>query len=198
MSYRMLVGLGNPGKEYEKNRHNVGFIFQDRLAPYWRCTLSVEGKFRAELGKVSRGDHQWLLVKPLTFMNASGESVAKIARYYKVAASEILVVYDDLDLPLGGLRLKPEGSSGGHNGIKSIESHLGTKSFPRLRVGIGREQRGRQETVRYVLSDFSASEMDLLERVLDRALDQVEEWSKSTLEKAMSLYNGRIKSHDSV
>jgi peptidyl-tRNA hydrolase, PTH1 family len=198
MNYRMLVGLGNPGKEYEKNRHNVGFIFQDRLAAVWRCPLSVEGKFRAEFGKVSRGEHQWLMVKPLTFMNASGESVAKIANFYKVATSEILAIYDDLDLPLGGLRLKPDGSSGGHNGMKSLEAHLGTKSFPRLRVGIGRDQRGRDETVRYVLSDFTVSEMDLLDRVLDRAMDQVDEWGKSSLEKAMSLYNGRIKRNDPV
>jgi PTH1 family peptidyl-tRNA hydrolase len=131
-------------------------------------------------------------------MNASGESVAKIANFYKVATSEILAIYDDLDLPLGGLRLKPDGSSGGHNGMKSLEAHLGTKSFPRLRVGIGRDQRGRDETVRYVLSDFTVSEMDLLDRVLDRAMDQVDEWGKSSLEKAMSLYNGRIKRNDPV
>ena len=198
MNYRMLVGLGNPGREYEKNRHNVGFMFLNRLSAIWRCQLSCEGKFRAEFGKVSHGEHQWLLVKPLTFMNASGEAVARISQFYKVAASEILVVYDDLDLPLGALRLKPDGSPGGHNGIKSLESHLGTNAFPRLRIGIGRDAGGREETVRYVLSDFPAAEMDLLDRAIDRALDQVQEWSKSTLEKAMSLYNGRIKRDDPV
>ena len=144
------------------------------------------------------GGHQWLLVKPLTFMNASGESVSRIARYYKVASSDVLVIYDDLDLPLGALRLKPEGSSGGHNGIKSVESCLGTKAFPRLRVGIGRDQRGHEETVRHVLSDFPSSEMNLMDQVLDRALEQVQEWSRSSLEKAMSLYNGRINGHDST
>ena len=194
----MLVGLGNPGKEYQNNRHNIGFIFLERLAGIWRCALATEGKFRAEVGKVSRGDYQWLMVKPLTFMNSSGEAVAKVAKYYKVASSDILVVYDDMDLALGALRLKPEGSSGGHNGIKSLESHLGTRVFPRLRIGIGRDQRGRQETVRFVLSDFTDSEMELIDRVLDRAMDQVEEWSKSTLDKAMSLYNGRIKRDDPV
>ena len=198
MSYRMLVGLGNPGKGYEKNRHNVGYMFLDRLALVWRCSLTVESKFRAETGKVAMGGHQWLMGKPLTFMNASGESVSRIARYYKVDSSDVLVIYDDLDLPLGALRLKPEGSSGGHNGIKSVESCLGTKAFPRLRVGIGRDQRGHEETVRHVLSDFPSSEMNLMDQVLDRALEQVQEWSRSSLEKAMSLYNGRINGHDST
>jgi len=193
MNVRMLVGLGNPGSGYEKNRHNAGFMFVDQIATWWKCPLATESKFKADIGKVPRGDHHWLLVKPLTFMNASGEAVQKIAAFYKVEHRNILVAYDDLDLPLGAIRLKPEGSSGGHNGMKSIESRLGTRQFPRLRIGIGRDQRGHQATIKYVLSDFSVSERGILERVLERASDQVEEWERSTLEKAMSLYNGRIE-----
>lgn len=193
MNYRMLVGLGNPGKGYERNRHNVGFMLLDRLADYWQCALAAQGKFRAEWGKVTRGNQQWLLVKPLTFMNASGEAVQRLAAFYQVPASEIMVVYDDLDLPLGTIRCRPEGSSGGHNGMKSIESKLGTKQFPRLRVGIGRDERGKSATVSYVLSDFSKSENVHVEQALERAENLIEEWGNTSLEKAMSLFNGRIQ-----
>jgi PTH1 family peptidyl-tRNA hydrolase len=193
MNYRMLVGLGNPGKGYERNRHNVGFMLLDQLAGGWRCSLNPQGKFRAEWGKVTRGDHQWLLVKPLTFMNASGEAVQRLAAFYQVPPSEILVVYDDLDLPLGAVRCRPDGSSGGHNGMKSIESRLGTRQFPRLRIGIGRDDRGKDATISYVLSDFSKSEKAHLEQSLQRAENLIEEWGNSSLEKAMSLFNGRIQ-----
>lgn len=193
MNYRMLVGLGNPGKGYERNRHNVGFMLLDQLAAGWRCSLNPQGKFRAEWGKVIRGDHQWLLVKPLTFMNASGEAVQRLAAFYQVPPSEILVVYDDLDLPLGAVRCRPDGSSGGHNGMKSIESRLGTRQFPRLRIGIGRDDRGKDATISYVLSDFSKSEKAHLEQSLQRAENLIEEWGNSSLEKAMSLFNGRIQ-----
>jgi len=198
MNYRMLVGLGNPGKGYEQNRHNVGFMLLDQLAIGWQCALNAQGKFRAEWGKVTRGDYQWLLVKPLTFMNASGEAVQRLAAFYQVPASEILVVYDDLDLPLGAVRCRPEGSSGGHNGMKSIESRLGTREFPRLRIGIGRDERGKNATISYVLSDFSKSEKDLLGQALERAENLIEEWGDSSLEKAMSLFNGRIQQGEST
>ena len=198
MIHRMLVGLGNPGREYEGHRHNAGFMMVDQAAAAWGCAMGAQGKFKAILGKVVREDICWLLVKPQTFMNASGEAVQRIAAYFKVLVEDQLVVYDDLDLPLGAIRMKPGGSSGGHNGIKSIESLLGTSQFPRLRLGIGREAGDRQATVRYVLSDFSGKERERFCRALQRALDQVEEWQRSSFEKAMSLYNGRILEDDSA
>lgn len=126
-------------------------------------------------------------------MNASGEAVQRLAAFYQVPASEILVVYDDLDLPLGAVRCRPEGSSGGHNGMKSIESRLGTRQFPRLRIGIGRDERGKNATISYVLSDFSRSEKLPLEEALQRAENLIEEWGNTSLEKAMSLFNGRVQ-----
>lgn len=162
---RLIVGLGNPGGNYEDNRHNVGFWFVDRLARRLRTALAAQGKF---FGRIARYDDLWLL-QPTTFMNLSGQSVAALARFYKITADETLVVHDDLDLPPGGIRLKQGGGNGGHNGLKDIQARLSTPDFWRLRLGIGHPGE-RDEVVDYVLRAPRREEQDLIEQAIDRCL----------------------------
>jgi len=167
---RLIVGLGNPGKEYERTRHNVGWMVLDKLCEELGCSFSRE-KFDGLFAEYRTSDgNKVLLLKPLTFMNRSGESVGKFVRFYKLQPKEVLVVYDDLDLPLGKLRLRLKGSSGGHKGVLSVEHALGTKDFPRLRVGIGRPER-KEEVVDYVLSPFKKEEVDIIEKAICKAAD---------------------------
>lgn len=163
---RLIVGLGNPGPEYEATRHNVGFWFVDRLAADLKIHLAPESKF---FGKLGRAGNLWLL-QPSTFMNRSGQSVAALANFYKIEASEILVVHDELDLPPGGIRLKQGGSNGGHNGLKDIQAKLGTPDFWRLRLGIGhpRTLGLSQSVVDFVLHQPRKEEMPAIEQSLDR------------------------------
>ena len=162
---RLIVGLGNPGNEYEDNRHNLGFWFVDRLASDLKASLTAQGKF---FGRVARDDDRWLL-QPTTFMNHSGQAVAALARFYKIAPAEILVVHDELDLPPGAIRLKQGGGNGGHNGLKDIQAHLATPDFWRLRLGIGHPGE-RNEVINYVLKAPRREEQDLIERAIDRCL----------------------------
>ena len=162
---RLIVGLGNPGGEYEDTRHNAGFWFVDRLARELKVTLASQGKF---FGRVGRLGELWLL-QPTTFMNRSGQAVAALARFYKIAADEILVVHDELDLPPGGIRLKQGGGNGGHNGLKDIQAQLSTPDFWRLRLGIGHPGE-RNEVIDYVLKAPRREEQDLIDRALDRCL----------------------------
>ena len=162
---RLIVGLGNPGGEYEDNRHNVGFWFVDRLARDLKVTLAPQGKF---FGRVARDGERWLL-QPTTFMNRSGQAVAALARFYKIAADEILVVHDELDLPPGSIRLKQGGGNGGHNGLKDIQAQLSTPDFWRLRLGIGHPGE-RNEVIDYVLKAPRREEQELIDRALDRCL----------------------------
>jgi len=163
---KLVVGLGNPGRKYEKTRHNVGWMVLDRVCRFLGCS-SFKEKFKGLIGEW-RGEKRVFFLKPLTYMNNSGESVKEAVNFYKLEPSEVLVIYDDLDLPLGRIRVRSKGSSGGHKGVKSIEECLGTNEFPRLRVGIGRPER-KEEVVNYVLSPFSKEEEPLLEEVLERA-----------------------------
>ena len=162
---RLIVGLGNPGSEYEDNRHNLGFWFIDRLANDLKVPLAAQGKF---FGRVARDGELWLL-QPSTFMNRSGQAVAALARFYKVAAQEILVVHDELDLPPGAIRVKQGGGNGGHNGLKDIQAHLATPDFWRLRLGIGHPGE-RNEVINYVLKAPRKEEQELIDRALDRCL----------------------------
>ncbi|SBT07819.1 peptidyl-tRNA hydrolase [Candidatus Accumulibacter aalborgensis] len=162
---RLIVGLGNPGGEYEDNRHNVGFWFVDQLARRLQTPLTPQGKF---LGRVARAGDLWLL-QPMTFMNLSGQAVAALSRFYKITADETLVVHDDLDLPPGGIRLKQGGGNGGHNGLKDIQAHLATPEFWRLRLGIGHPGE-RDAVVGYVLRAPRCEEQELIERAIDRCL----------------------------
>ena len=164
-SPRLIVGLGNPGGEYEETRHNLGFWFVDRLARDLKVPLVAQGKF---FGRVARDGDRWLL-QPTTFMNHSGQAVAALARFYKIEAQEILVVHDELDLPPGAIRLKQGGGNGGHNGLKDIQAHLTVPDFWRLRIGIGHPG-DRNEVVNYVLKAPRKEEQELIDKALDRCL----------------------------
>ena len=162
---RLVVGLGNPGAEYEDNRHNLGFWFIDRLAQDLKVSLAPQGKFFGHVGHL--GD-LWLL-KPTTFMNRSGQAVVALARFYKIMPDEILVVHDELDLQPGVIRLKQGGGNGGHNGLKDIQAHLTTPDFWRLRLGIGHPGE-RNEVVNYVLKAPRREEQELIDPAIDRCL----------------------------
>ena len=189
----LIAGLGNPGREYVRTRHNAGFMVLDRLARRLQSGWALEKKFSSKLARSERDGNKLFLCEPETFMNASGEAVAAVAAYYQVPVEQSLVVLDDADLPLGEIRLRPRGSSGGHHGLESIEQHLGTREFPRLRVGIGRANNGARQITGYVLSPFSAAEAGLMEQVLERACDQIECWWRDGILKAMNQFNGVVK-----
>jgi len=186
----LIVGLGNPGAEYAKTRHNAGFSLVERLAAKWRCDWANEKKFRARVAKTERNGKKVLLCQPQTFMNLSGETVGGLKDFYRLPVAQILVAADDADLPVGTVRLRPEGSSGGHHGLESVEQHLGTRGYARLKIGIGRKD-GQREITGHVLGRFDPAENELLEKVLDRAVSQVETWLDAGMEKAVQA-NGSI------
>ena len=188
----LIVGLGNPGADYAKTRHNAGFLLVEKLAAQWKTDWANERKFAARMAKAERNGKRVLLCEPQTFMNLSGESVGAIADFYQLPVSQLIVAVDDADLPFGEIRLRPSGSSGGHHGLESIEQHLGSREFARLRIGIGRRDSARQ-IANYVLGKFDSSENELLEKVLSRAAGQIECWLNDGLPKAMSLFNGKIE-----
>jgi PTH1 family peptidyl-tRNA hydrolase len=188
----LIVGLGNPGAEYAKTRHNAGFLLVAKLAERWKASWSLEKKFNARVARADLSEGRVLLCEPQTFMNSSGEAVGPLIGFYRVPLKQLLVAVDDADLPLGEIRLRPGGSSGGHHGLESIEKHLGTREFARLRVGIGRKD-GAREITDYVLGRFSSAEAELTEKVLARAADQAEAWFKSGIQKAMSQFNGNVE-----
>lgn len=186
-SLRMIVGLGNPGREYERHRHNVGFQCLDLLASKHGLSFD-ERRNKAALARGVILGRRVILVRPLTFMNAAGTAVAPVARFFKVLPSDLLVVYDDLDLPLGRIRVRPEGGSGGHNGMKSIIQHLGTQAFPRVRVGIGRPP-GRMDPADYVLQDFTPEQEEVMAEVRDRVVEAIECWLQNGVVEAMNAFN---------
>jgi len=188
---RLIVGLGNPGAKYAKTRHNAGFMVVELLAERWRGRWATESKFQARIARAGRGESRVILCQPQTFMNASGEAVATLARFYQVLPPGLLVVMDDADLPLGEIRLRPGGSSGGHHGLESLEQHLGTRQFARLRVGIGR-QIGAREITGHVLGRLSAAEAEVMDKVLRAAADQAECWLDAGVQKAMNDFNGVV------
>jgi PTH1 family peptidyl-tRNA hydrolase len=183
---RMVVGLGNPGVQYAGTRHNVGFLAVERLARRAGVSFEAQAKWQAKVAK----DSEIFLVKPLTFMNLSGTAVAKVAQYYKIAPREMLVIYDDLDLPFGTLRIRAGGSCGGHNGMRSIAQTLGTTDIARVRIGIGRADTRADDAIGHVLGKFSAEERSELEKCLDRAELAVNHVRNHGLEAAMNQFNG--------
>ena len=187
----LIVGLGNPGADYARTRHNAGFLVVDRLAERWQAGWTYEKKFNARLASTLRTSRRVLLCEPQTYMNSSGQAVGAVLAFYRVPLASLLVVVDDADLPLGELRLRAGGSSGGHHGLESIEQHLGTRDYARLRVGIGR-QRGAREITAYVLGRFSSTEAPLVDRVLTVAADQAETWLEAGIARAMSQFNGVV------
>ena len=188
----LIVGLGNPGGEYAKTRHNAGFLLVQKLADRWKSTWALEKKFNARIAKAELDVGRVLLCEPQTFMNSSGEAVGAVVGFYRVPLKHLLVAVDDADLPLGEIRLRPGGSSGGHHGLESIEQHVGTREFARLRIGIGRKA-GAREITDYVLGRFNSSELALAEKVLTAAADQAETWLKAGIQKAMSQFNGFVE-----
>lgn len=179
---RLVVGLGNPGREYERTRHNVGFMVLDKFAARSGASWRKEKPWKAELADAEGV----ICCKPAGYMNLSGEPVSKVARFYKASPAQILVVYDDLALPLGKLRIRPEGSAGGHNGMQSIIDRLGTQAVPRLRVGIGAAAGGM---VGHVLGRFAPAELPELEAALDRAVEAVAFLQTRGLQAAMNQFN---------
>ncbi len=188
----LIVGLGNPGAEYAKTRHNAGFLLVAKLAERWKANWSLEKKFNARIARAERDAGRVVLCEPQTFMNASGESVGPVVGFYRVPLKQVMVVVDDADLPLGEIRMRPGGSSGGHHGLESIEQHLGTREFARLRIGIGRKD-GAREITGHVLGRFGTGESELIEKVLTVAADQAEAWLKAGIQKAMSQFNGNVE-----
>ena len=187
----LIVGLGNPGAEYARTRHNAGFQVVERLARRSHARWSYEKKFNAQVARWNKDDHNVLLCQPQTYMNSSCEAIAAMLSYYQASINRLLVVVDDADLPLGELRLRPGGSSGGHHGLESIEQHLGTREYARLRVGIGRQNEAREITG-HVLSRFNSTEAAIIDKVLTFAADQAECWLTAGIQKAMSQYNGPV------
>lgn len=187
--WRLIVGLGNPGADYSQTRHNAGFMLADLLARRWRADWSAGKKFQSRVAKGECEGHRVVICKPQTFMNLSGEAVGALVSFYRLPPGKLIVAVDDADLPLGEIRLRPSGSSGGHHGLESIEQHLGSREFARLRVGIGRID-GKREIAGHVLGRMSPWELTVIEKVLARAADQVECWLAHGLQKAMSQFNG--------
>ena len=187
----LLIGLGNPGREYRDNRHNTGFMLIDRIA----VRLNARGmklQSKAIVTSVIYEDKKLILAKPQTYMNLSGHSVQGLANFYKLSLDNLLVAHDDLDLPFGTIRMRPGGGPGGQKGVASAIEHLGTKDFVRLRIGIGRPP-GRMDPADYVLQDFSRDESKTLSEILDHAADAVLVFVKEGLDTAMNKFNGEIR-----
>jgi PTH1 family peptidyl-tRNA hydrolase len=183
----LIAGLGNPGRHYKNNRHNVGFLFIDRLASNLNATINrMESK--ALIAKSDYQNQRLIIAKPQTFMNLSGQSVGSLARFYKIPLENLLIAYDDIDLPFGSLRLRPDGGSGGHNGMKSIIERLGQSNFPRLRIGVSRPP-GSMEAADYVLQDFTSQEMADLTWLLNQAVDATLCYISQGIDPAMNQYN---------
>ena len=185
---KIIVGLGNPGAKYAGTRHNVGYMAIDRIAEANRININ-QHKFKAMVGSGIIGGSKVLLVKPLTYMNLSGESIRPIMDFYKLDLSDILVIYDDISLEPGVLRLRTNVSDGGHNGMKSIIKHLGGDTFPRIRVGIGGEKHPGQDLADYVLGHFKDDEKELLSDALDKAEKAAELFAQDEFSEAMNKYS---------
>lgn len=186
----LIVGLGNPGKEYAETRHNVGFRVVDELARRFALTFGkLERKAFTATGVIH--GKKVILTKPQTYMNLSGEAVRSLVDFYKVETPNLLVISDDLDIPLGTLRLRKLGGAGGQNGMRSVIQHLGTPEFSRLRFGIGRPP-GKMQPKDYVLSQFKGDDAILAAQMIDRAANAAEVWLRSGIDAAMNQYNGSI------
>lgn len=183
----IIVGLGNPTKDYVGTRHNVGFAVIDKLADEYNISMDIK-KHKAICGKGMIAGHKVILVKPQTYMNLSGESVREVIDFYKVTAEDILIIYDDISLDVGKLRLRPKGSAGGHNGIKSIIAHLGTDSFNRIKFGVGDKPKG-YDLADWVLGRFPKDQQNAVDAVIQEACKAVETILSDGIEAGMNKYN---------
>lgn len=186
---KWIVGLGNPGSTYEKTRHNVGFMALDELASRHGIKWTPSSKCKAVIGEGNILGTKVVLIKPMTYMNLSGEAVRAYMDYYKVKLEDMIVIYDDMDTEIGKIRLRYQGSAGGHNGIKSIIQHTGTQTFDRIRMGISRPEPGHA-IVDYVLSTFAKKDKEPLQQMIERTCDACEYSLGHTFEQTMAKYNG--------
>ena len=184
----IVAGLGNPGLEYENTRHNAGFLTMEELAKQCGAKLD-QMKFKSDCGEAMLGEVRCLLMKPTTYMNLSGDAIAAAANFYKIPPEQVLVIYDDISLPPGKLRLRRKGSAGGHNGIKSIIAQLGTEEFPRIRVGVGAKPNPQYDLADWVLSKFSEEDMKALQPALEHAADAAKKIDSGDMNGAMNLYS---------
>lgn len=190
---KLIVGLGNPGSEYQSTRHNMGFSAIDYLSQKHNIPVK-KSKHQALIGEGTIAGERVVLAKPMTYMNLSGDAVSALARWYKLDPADILVIYDDMDLPAGQMRLRPSGSAGGHNGMKSIILRLNTDRFPRLRIGIGRAE---HDTIDYVLGKLSREEQELQFQLLGTVCDAVRLFIQEGIAPAMNRYNRRANGEES-
>jgi len=184
---KMIVGLGNPGKEYENTRHNIGFMIVDEYAKHYNIK-DFKTKFNGMYAKIYRNGEFFILLKPLSFMNLSGVVVKKFASFFKIKPEDILVIHDDLDLPIGKIKIKFKGSSGGHNGIKNIIENLKTEVFPHFKVGIDKNENILFKD--YVIGKFSKSDLDKINKIYKFSSDIIDDFLDNDIEKVMSKYNG--------
>lgn len=185
---KLIIGLGNPGKPYEHTRHNIGFDVIDELANRWNAPLN-QTKFNGMYATVHRPEGKVILLKPLTYMNLSGECVRPLMDYFDIEIEDIIVIYDDLDLETGKLRLRGKGSAGGHNGIKSLIQHLGTQEFNRIRVGVSRPPAGIK-VADYVLAKFSKEDQPIVKEAVEKSCDAVEAALTKPFLEVMNKFNG--------
>ncbi len=183
---KLIVGLGNPGVEYENTRHNAGFMVVDKISSQYNIAINRQ-KFKGVYGEGFIANEKVILLKPATYMNLSGESVREVRDFYKINSEDIIIIYDDISLDIGRLRLREKGSAGGHNGIKSIISNLGTDIFPRIKVGVGQPN---VDLVKYVLGKFSKQELEVINESMDAAVKATEEIVKNNIREAMNKFNG--------
>lgn len=192
---QLIVGLGNPEPKYDRTRHNIGFAAIDAIARAWQINLAENRKYQGEFGDGQLQLTKVRLLKPLTYMNHSGQSIRAVTDWFKLSPTSVLIIYDDMDLPLGKLRLRLSGSAGGHNGMKSAIAHLSNQNFPRLRIGIGKPQNAiagdDTNTISYVLGQFDSKESPIVTEVLKLVVDCVELSLKQGVEQAMNRYNSR-------
>ncbi|MCP5420571.1 MAG: aminoacyl-tRNA hydrolase [Gammaproteobacteria bacterium] len=188
---QLIAGLGNPGARYERTRHNAGFWLVDALAREYAASMRADAYFQGDLGRISVGGRNLWLCKPMTFMNRCGSAIARLATFYKIPPSAILVVHDELDLPVGALRLKRSGGAGGHNGLRDIMANLGTGDFLRLRLGIGHPGNSR-EVVDYVLHAAPESEQCVIEQAINDAVREFPRLVDGELEKVMQSLHSRL------
>jgi len=187
----LIVGLGNPGRQYRGNRHNIGFMVVDRLAAA-NGIQSSKVQNKAIVGDGRIVGQRVILAKPQTYMNSSGDAIGPLANFYKIPPENIFVVYDEMDIPLGTIRLREKGGAGGHNGMKSIIQHIG-QEFPRMRLGVGRPP-GRMDPPAYLLQDFSNDQLPTVSDMIDEAIRAIETYLQEGIQMAMSRHNGSVTS----
>jgi len=189
---KVIVGRGNPGKKYEGTPHNIGFAAVEQLARRSECKFRKSLRFNAEIAKAHLGAEAVLLVKPQTYMNRSGDAVGSLLRYHKVSPADLIVLLDDVELEVGRIRIRPQGSSGGHNGLSSVVDHVGTSKFVRIRIGVGRGV-GNEDLISHVLKPFPAAKRERVDEMTDRAADAVYAILESGVDSAMNRYNSAVQ-----